>query len=633
MDTQNAFVQGQRLTRLLHLDSQRSVVDVEARTAELAFSSEAPYERTWGVEILDHGQQSMNLARLSSGGPLLVDHDAKDVVGVIEDVRIGPDRVGRARVRFGRSARASEVFQDVVDGIRRNVSVGYMIDEVQPEGDGAYRVTRWTPFEVSLVSVPADPTVGVGRSDQAERGDVIVSVNVCVEPDSDDAAEDPAEEQLTDTPEEPAAVTQPMEIQAMSMENHVVADRSADAKTIAAIGEQFKSHGGVELAMSAIQRGDNAEQFRAALMDKLASASKPTGDIGMSNQEVREFRIVRLLNALANPTDQRAQNAAGFELEASRAAAEKSGRESRGVTIPADVLKRDLAVGTATAGGNIVSTDLMAQDFITLLRNRMVLSGLGTTMLSGLVGNVAIPRHTSAASAFWVNEGVAPTESQQAFDQVTMSPKTVGAFTDISRKLLLQSSLDVEAMVRLDLATVLALEIERAAINGSGTAPEPRGILQTSGVTAVALGTNGGTLTWANIVDLETQVAALNADVNNLNYLTNAKVRGALKATFIDGPGSGQRVWADGNMVNGYNAAVTNAVPSNFTKGTGTNLSGILFGDFSALLIGMWNGLDLMVDPYTASTSGTVRVVALQDVDVALRHPESFAVIKDAKTA
>jgi HK97 family phage major capsid protein len=232
-----------------------------------------------------------------------------------------------------------------------------------------------------------------------------------------------------------------------------------------------------------------------------------------------------------------------------------------------------------------------------------------------------------------VNEGVAPTESQQAFDQVTMSPKTVGAFTDISRKLLLQSSLDVEAMVRLDLATVLALEIERAAINGSGTAPEPRGILQTSGVTAVALGTNGGTLTWANIVDLETQVAALNADVNNLNYLTNAKVRGALKATFIDGPGSGQRVWADGNMVNGYNAAVTNAVPSNFTKGTGTNLSGILFGDFSALLIGMWNGLDLMVDPYTASTSGTVRVVALQDVDVALRHPESFAVIKDAKTA
>jgi len=107
MDTQNAFVQGQRLTRLLHLDSQRSVVDVEARTAELAFSSEAPYERTWGVEILDHGQESMNLARLSSGGPLLVDHDARDVVGVIEDVRIGPDRVGRARVRFGRSARAS----------------------------------------------------------------------------------------------------------------------------------------------------------------------------------------------------------------------------------------------------------------------------------------------------------------------------------------------------------------------------------------------------------------------------------------------------------------------------------------------------------------------------------------------
>jgi HK97 family phage major capsid protein len=351
----------------------------------------------------------------------------------------------------------------------------------------------------------------------------------------------------------------------------------------------------------------------------------------MNQAEVQRYSFVRAIAAMANPNDARAQQAASFELEASRAAAEKSGKASRGIMIPSDVMRRDLVVGTATAGGNTVATDLLAADFITLLRNAMVLSGLGTRMMSGLVGNIAIPRHTSASTAYWVNEGVAPTESQQAFDQVTMSPKTLGAFTDISRKLLLQSSLDVEAMVRQDLATVLGLEIERAAINGSGTSPEPRGILQTAAVPTVSIGTNGGAPTWGHMVDMETQVAVGNALLGNLNYLTNARVRGKLKNTFVDGPGSGERVWVDGS-VNGYNAAVTNAVPSNLTKGTGTNLSAAIFGNFADLIIGMWGGLDLMVDPYTASTAGTVRVVALQDVDVALRHPESFTRILDAAT-
>jgi HK97 family phage major capsid protein len=253
-------------------------------------------------------------------------------------------------------------------------------------------------------------------------------------------------------------------------------------------------------------------------------------------------------------------------------------------------------------------------------------------MLTGLVGNIAIPRQTGGATAYWVAESGAPTESAQAFDQVTMSPKTVGAFSDISRKLLLQSSIDIESFVRRDLATVLGLAIDLAGINGSGASNQPTGVLNVSGIGSVAGGTNGLAPTFAHIVELETDVAVANADIGSLGYMTNAAVRGKLKTT-EKASSTGQFVW-EGGELNGYRAKVSNQVPSNLTKGTSSGVcSAIIFGNWADLIIGMWGGLDLMVDPYTGSTAGTVRVVALQDVDVAVRHAESFSAMKDALTA
>ena len=233
-----------------------------------------------------------------------------------------------------------------------------------------------------------------------------------------------------------------------------------------------------------------------------------------------------------------------------------------------------------------------------------------------------------------MDESGAPTESKQAFDQVTMSPLTVGAYTDISRKLLLQSSIDIEAFVQNDLATVIALELQRVGIKGGGS-KEPTGILATSSIGSVVGGTNGAAPDWADIIDLETAVSVANADVGTLAYLTNAKVRGKLKQTEKFSTSNGMPVWGEGaSPLNGYRAGVTNAVPSNLTKGTATSkCSAILFGNFADLIMGMWGGLDITVDPYSNSTSGTVRVVALQDVDLAVRHAESFAAMQDALTA
>ena len=617
---------GTRCERAATFD--RAAVDDEARTVELAFSSEQPYERWWGVEILDHSPQSIRLGRLSSGGPLLMDHDARDHVGVIESVRIDADRVGRAVVRFGRSQRAEEIFQDVKDGIRRNVSVGYMIHKATlvetHEDQEIYRVTDWEPHEVSLVSVPADTSVGVGRAMEDPR---------TVE--QDEQAETPNPQVIKElrvmTTETQAPDLAGIEQRAREGEHKRAAD-------IIAIGEKY---GLQALASDAVRSGMPVGDFQAKAIEALSSRAKPTADIGLTEREARRFSMVRAIAALAatGAESRKAREAAAFEIECSQAVADKIGREARGVFVPNEVQKRDLVVGTTTAGGHLVSTDLLASSFIDLLRNRMSVMRAGAQMLTGLQGNIAIPRMTGAATAYWVTEGNAPTESQQAFDQVTMSPKTVGAFTDLSRKLLLQSSVDVEGLVRRDLATVLGLEIDRVALNGSGSAPQPRGVLQTSGIGAVVGGTNGLAPTWAHIVELWSDVAAANADFGTTGFVTNSKVIGKLMTT-EKATGTAQFVcpgFPDASGVTsiaGARAVVSNQVPSNLTKGTSSGVcSAIAFGNWADLIVGMWGVLDLMVDPYSNSTSGTVRVVALQDVDVAVRHAESFSAMLDALTA
>ncbi len=608
----------------------RAAIDPEARTAELAFASETPYERWWGVEILDISATAMRLQRLLGGANLLCDHDMRDVVGVIESVSIGTDSVARAVVRFGRSARAEEVWQDVVDGIRKNVSVGYLIHQAvlveTRDGLDTYRVTDWEPFEISLVAVPADATVGVGRNADLSEAHNARSADM----DPVDQIDSPAQ-QTEDAP-------QPAEVRSQSTELNKdpimpdvnVIEQRNHAAEITKIAASIPN--GAELALKAIQDGKTVEEFQADAIRALSTKPLPTADIGMDKREVQKYSLMRAINALANPTDAAAQRAAAFERECSEAVASKMGKAARGFFIPSEVQRRDLNVGTASAGGNLVATDLLTGSFIDILRNAMVIDRLGARMLTGLVGNIAIPKQTGAATAYWVAESGSPTESQQAFGQVTMSPKTVGAYTDISRRLILQSSMDVEGMVQTDLATVLGLAIQQAAISGSGSSNQPSGIL-TQVTPSVVGGTDGAAPTWANLIELETDVAVANADVGTLGYLTNAKVRGKLKGT-PKVSGQDTFIWEGGDFpVNGYQVGITNAVPSNLTKGSGNNLSAIIFGDFSSLIVGMWGSLDLMVDPYSNSTSGTVRVVALQDVDIALRHAESFATMVDAVTA
>jgi HK97 family phage major capsid protein/HK97 family phage prohead protease len=599
------------LRRYQPVQFERAADDKEGRTFTFPFSSEFGVARYFGNEVLSHENDAADLARLNDGAPLLWNHDPGKVVGVVERAWVDEQsKRGYSTVRFSRNAFAQEVLADVKDGVLRNVSFAYEINDMQQRGED-FVATKWTPYEVSVVSIPADPTVGVGRAFDAQPA---ATAAITPQPEP--------EVQMDNTPD--LAV-----VRAEAAE--------AERSRISGITSLCEKHGMSELAGELVRGGKGIDEARSAVLERMGSKQQPVNekaaDLGLTRQEVERFSFVRAINALAHPTDRRAQENARFEFEVSEAAAKAMGKDSRGITVPAEVLRRDLTVGTASAGGNTVATDLLAANFIDLLRNKAVVMGLGTQMLTGLQGNIAIPRQTGGATGYWVAESGAPTESQQAFDQVTMSPKTLGAFTDISRKLLLQSSVDIETFVRNDLATVLAIEIDRAAIHGSGSSNQPTGILATSGIGSVVGGTNGAAPTYANIVSLETEVAQDNADIGSLSYLTNTKVRGKLKGTYTNSTYGEIPVFGQDGRMNGYNAAITNQVSSTLTKGSSSVCSAIIFGNFADLIVGMWGSLDLMVDPYTASTSGTVRVVALQDLDIAVRHPESFAAMLDALTA
>ena len=194
--------------------------------------------------------------------------------------------------------------------------------------------------------------------------------------------------------------------------------------------------------------------------------------------------------------------------------------------------------------------------------------------------------------------------------------------------------MDAENFARTDLNIVLALAMEDAILNGTGAANTITGLFNTAGIGDVVGGTNGAAPGWGHIVDLETAISVANADIGSMSYLVNAKTRGKLKKTFVDAGSNAERVWDKGDLpLNGYGCAVTNLVPSNVAKGTGTNLSKLMFGNFSDAIVAMWGGLDVLVDPYTGGDAGDVSIRLLQDMDFGVRHVESFASMKDAITA
>lgn len=601
----------QKLRRSLHV---KEVLNINegARTVEIAFSSEFEVERSFGIEILDHQSQSVRLGRLLNGGAVLVDHNYMDQVGVVVSARIDEDLVGRAVIRFGRSVRAQEIFQDVIDGIRQLISVGYEIfdyKELKRGKSTVVRITDWEPHELSIVSIPADTSVGIGRSQQENE--------IMPKEDIESTATDLVTEK-TDNVD--------IEVERKKVQTMV---RTQELKRIDQIREMAEVHDLDSFGAEAIRDGMSYEAFNKKALDKIGERNNAArgnsthdGDVDLSVKDQKEFSMFRLMNALASPQDRAAQKRAAFEFEVTSAAAEGFGSDfsPRGAFVPDSVLNRDLNVGTPSAGGDLVGTSLLSGSFIEVFRNSMALVSAGAKIMPGMVGNVDIPRQTSGSVMAWINaEDGDATESEPSFDQISMTPKDAAVYTEITRRTLQQSSIGVESLIKNDLATAIALGLDLAGLYGAGGAGQPRGLSNTTGVNTVTFG--AAAPTYLEVVRMIKRVLESNALMGAPRWLiesdgwealsTTSKQTGGNEANFILG---------ESERIKSYPYTMSNQITA----------QDYIFGDFSQMLIGEWGGLELNVDPYTHSLKGKVRYVVFKSTDIAIRHPESFCIGNDA---
>jgi len=649
-------MQGPQL-RVLNFD--RQTLNEENRTIELSFSSETRDVVRWfGIEVLGHNPDEVRLKRINSAGPLLMDHNTRDQVGVIEKAWIDEKtRKGRALVRFGKSARAQEIWQDVLDEIRVNVSFAYDVFRFILEEEGkngqpdVLRAVDWEPLEVSIVSVPADISVGLGRSMgygdpreieiytaeplPEERRTTMKRCAACGHEHDQDTC--PRCQGRGMSPNPPPAPNAPV----VNAEQERATERKR-INEIQAVGRAFQTVAGVdELARQFVDNGASVEAFQAAVLDKMrakpASLPEPP-NVQLSDREDQEYSV---RNAILLALGERS---GGIELEVHQTVEKKLGRSSSGVFIPLSLrgrAQRDpVATASSTlsaaAGGNLVDTSMMP--LIEILRNKMMTRALGARVLSGLVGNLSFPKQVASAVLSWMaeNSGTNVSESDlSAFlGAIAMGPKSAQATTAVTRQMLAQGSEDIEMLIRDDLAAVNALGLDYASIAGTGSNNQPRGILNTSGIGSVVGGTNGLAPGWSHIVDLETEVAVDNADAGTLAYLTNPKARGKLKQT-EKANGTAQFIWEKGTggfgELNGYRAAATNQVPSNLDKGSSSGVcSAIIYGNWTDLMIGEWGVLEIIADPFTLKKQGLIELTSFMMADVAVRRAQSFAAMKDA---
>ena len=601
-------------------------VDAEHRTVTASIASETPIQM-WSdwKEVLSHAPGAMRMGQRQKSLPLLLGHDPDRVVGVIDAIRQEGGRT-YATLRFASDDEGEKAFSRVKERILTNISIGYRVfKRSEDEEQKVVTANDWEIFEVSLVAMPADASVGVYRSlNQSTQKEPLMGDKI-----------------------EAAAATAAKEAApaAQVSENEVRAAERARIHEIDMMCREFNIDDNQRNEL--INKGVSVDRARAAVMDTLrtkrqepAASSQRDFRIDMTDDERRSYSLVRALNAAVTGN----WRDAGFEREVSVELSRRMGRDSNGFFMPTDIpMQRDAGyvVGTPTQGGNLVQTDLLMGSFIDILRNKAAVMQLGATFLPGLVGKVEIPRQSGVSATKWITETGTVTGSNATFDKVALDMKTVAAKSFVSRNMLRQVSMSVENFVRNELAKSIALAIDLAALSGTGESGQPKGIALQSNILTVEGGENGAAITFDHLIDMETLVADANADATNMAYLANAVTIGALKKIKDS---NGAYIWkpidsAVRNMipgeVNGYRVARSNQVRKNLTKGSSTTkCSELFFGNWADLLIGEWGVLEILPNPYSATAydNGGLEIRALQSVDIAVRHPESFCMMNDILT-
>jgi hypothetical protein len=638
-------------------------IDREKRTVSLSFSSKHGVRRVFGREFLSHNPKAIDTRRLDNGAvPLLLNHNWDRQIGRVVDYQVR-DGKAYAIALLSRSELGQEILDDIEDKIRNNVSVGYIpralrklkreeladfLDE-EPEDDDKddddeddedddtdnFEVSRWEPIEVSIVSVPADPTVGIGRLE-----DELYEVRVL------DAGPEAAAAREVDIDKEHSTklmadqIVTPTETapQVDVISEDFSKTREAEfvrMREIQKIGHEFALG---DAAAEYVRDGKSVAEFQSFVLRNLKpqpSISIAEPNLGYNQRDTGRYSIIRAINKQIRAMQGHGAMD-GIEGEVSRGLAKLHGQDPVGFYLPDFALtgglipggySRDLQVGTPSLGGVTVQTTVETE-LIPLLRNRMVVLQAGARLMTGLVGNLSIPRQNAAATVSWNTEIAPLTESDQGFDAVLLSPNRVGGWTNYSKKLLAQSSLDVEGIVRDDLIAIVAIAQDAAAFNGTGT-NQPTGIFNTAtnaglpydySKTAPSITFGSGYPTWSSVVNFEGNLELGNQVLDtSAAYITTPAVKAAWKTYAKSDPRQTTSFfpafyWETGDEVNGHKAFSTNQVTGNK----------VVFGKWNELMMAQWAGLDIVVDIYTLAANAEVRVIANLFCDVKYRYASAF---------
>ena len=629
------------------LNAERFEIRAEDGLTKISFSasSETPIERWFGEEVLSHDKSAIRLDRVKRGAmPLLFNHGWDDPIGMVDAARVENERLVVDAHLF-QTERAAEVSAMLKGGLR-NVSIGYRLHVVEEDKKtGTFTARDWEPYEASIVSVPADPSVGIGR----QQGDEVFEVRILRASQPADSANQRRTSMKTDA--ELAAEREAAEKEAKAKrekderEAREKAEREAQEKLLQRSTldlEQSRVRAVTNLAQANripenirdtwIRQGYSLEQVSNDILKILEERGKanpqPASRLGLTAGETQRFSLARAIVAAASKDNDWSK--AGFELECSRAVAQKLGKiaEAHRFYVPFEVIerpieqgvreylhaigRRDLTVATAGAGGFLVGTENVG--FIEMLRNRSVAFRMGVRRLSGLQGSVTVPRQSAGATAIWLaNEASTITESQQTFVQMALSPKNVGAYTEISRQLLLQSSPGAEGIVTDDLAQVTATAADLAVLEGSGASGQPTGLANTAGIGSVA----AGAATYAKVLEFQEDVATANVMPARGGYVTHPATASILmqkqRFTSTDTPLWVGNIW-DG-QVSGFPGMSSNQLASGVVD----------FGDWQEIVVGEWGVLEVEVNPYANFQAGIIGVRAIYSLDVGVRRPFAFS--------
>jgi len=549
--------------------------------------------------------------------------------------------IGNARDHRAQAETLDRYAAAMATSYKRRVD-GELVDGWLADGEDHY-LTASEALELGLVdellpAAPADLASAIARSAtpapaRAIKGHVHAAAAAHMETES-----------MTDVHDSSAAADTAAQAPVrVSIDAARAQARAEELERVRAIAEIARMHPQIrESADQAIADGTALGDFRAAVIPRLANA-KPIGtggtgsrgaEIGAEPREIRRYSILRAIAAIAAMKEggPHWSKGAPLEHEMSVAVSEQLDRPSKGFWVPYDVQSQGAwrsphriraryeharrVMGAApmdtTENAALVATQVLAESYIEALRAASIVSTMGAVILDGLTGNVDVPRTDTAAAFTWLAEDGSSANTELVTGTVALSPKTLSGSVPITRRLMKQSSVAAEQLVRDDLTLGAALTVDTGALVGTGASNQPTGVTSAAGVGTVTIVTPGQP-TWANLVEFESDVAVSNGLRGSLHYVMRPEVVGFCKST-EKATGNG-RYLVEANECNGYPAIGSTLLAAN----------GIIFGNFSEILIGMWGGLDLTVDTSTDAAKGGVVIRAFQDIDIGIRHGASFS--------